>query len=106
MAVQAASASSTSSASPHTASIGAVGALDSVNSVAVKLPGFWKDNPSGWFRQAESVFRLRNPPITAKCTRYDHIVTALDSKTSLELSAVMDNPPAGGEYTARKPPSC
>ena len=101
MAVQAASSASTSaSASP--APIGAVGALDSVNSVAVKLPGFWKDNPRGWFRQAESAFRLRHPPITTERTRYDHVVTALDSKTSLELSAVMDDPPAGGEYTALK----
>ena len=99
MAVQAAASSASQ---PPTASIGAVGALNSVNSVAVKLPGFWKDNPSGWFRQAESAFRLRHPPITAERTRYDHVVTALDSKTSLELSAVMDNPPVGGEYTALK----
>ena len=99
MAVQAASSSSSAS---FPASIGAVGALDSVNSVAVKLSGFWKENPNGWFRQAESAFRLRNPQITAERTKYDHVVTSLDSKTSLELSAVMDNPPAGGEYTALK----
>ena len=99
MAVNAAASSSSASAS---ASVGAVGAYDSVNSVAVKLPGFWKENPKGWFQQAESAFRIRSPPITAERTRYDHVVTCLDSKTSLELAAVLDAPPPGGEYTALK----
>ena len=101
LAVQAAMAVNAASSSVPV-QVGAVGALDSVNSVAVKLPGFWKENPNGWFRQAESAFRLRSPQITSERTRYDHVVTSLDSKTSLELSAVMDDPPAGGEYTALK----
>ena len=101
LAVQAAMAVN-AAASSSSASVGAVGALDSIDSVAVKLPGFWKENPKGWFKQAESAFRIRSPPITTERTRYDHDVTCLDSKTSLELAAVMDDPPPGGEYTPLK----
>ena len=96
MAVHANSTSATGSDSAF------VGALDSVTSVSVKLPGFWSDNPKGWFHQAEEAFAIRNPLITVERTKYGHVATSLCSKTSLKLAAVLDNPPRGQEYQALK----
>ena len=73
-----------------------------VDSVAVKLPGFWKDNPRGWFHQAELAFEIRNPAITVSRTKYGHVVTSLDSQASMEVQAVLDSPPADDPYAALK----
>ena len=93
--------SSLSSATAST-SVPTVNAVTSIDSVAVKLPGFWKDNPRGWFHQAELAFEIRNPPITVSRTKYGHVVTSLDSKASMEVQAVLDSPPADDPYAAIK----
>ena len=92
-------ASATATATP--APPQAVGAV-AIDSVAVKLPGFWKDNPRGWFHQAELAFEIRNPPISVPRTKYGHVVTALDSQASMEVQAVLDDPPAVDPYAAIK----
>lgn len=97
-----AASSAAASASPSfSASPAVVGAV-TVNSVAVKLPGFWKDNPRGWFHQAELAFEIRNPPISVPRTKYGHVNTALDSQASMEVQAVLDDPPADDPYAAIK----
>ena len=92
-------AASSASASP--ASPAVVGAV-TVDSVTVKLPGFWKDNPRGWFHQAELAFEIRNLPISVPRTKYGHVVTALDSQASMEVQAVLDDPPTDAPYAAIK----
>ena len=86
------------SAATSTAPINSV----AIDSVAVKLPGFWKDNPRGWFHQAELSFEIRNPPITVSRTKYGHVVTSLDSQASTEVQAVLDEPPTTDPYAALK----
>ena len=73
-----------------------------IDSVAVKLPGFWKDNPRGWFHQAELAFEIRNPAIVVSRTKYGHVVTALDSAASTEIQHVLDDPPSDDPYSAIK----
>ena len=73
-----------------------------IDSVAVKLPGFWKDNPRGWFHQAELSFEIRNPAIVVSRTKYGHVVTALDSAASTEIQHVLDDPPKADPYAAIK----
>jgi len=43
--------------------------------VAFKIHNFWPHDPTTWFRQLESKFRICN--ISVSSTKYDHLLTAL-----------------------------
>ena len=45
-----------------------------VNAAEVKLPAFWSGNPQEWFKQAESVFSMRNPQITLQQTKFNYVI--------------------------------
>lgn len=56
-----------------------------IASVGVKLPQFWHSDPELWFKQVEAQFELSR--ITIEQTKYNYILSALDSST---LSIVSD----------------
>lgn len=68
----------------------------SVCRVAVKLPTFWADKPAVWFAQAEAQFLLSN--IMADKTRYNYVVSILDSRYANEVEDILTNPPAENRY--------
>ncbi|XP_078487863.1 uncharacterized protein LOC144745813 [Ciona intestinalis] len=70
------------------------------NTVAVKLPVFWANQPRVWFQQAEAQFALKN--VTVDQTKYYHVVSALDPDTATRLLDLLENPPREQKYTAIK----
>lgn len=68
--------------------------------VAVKIPPLWKSNISVWFVQVEANFAVAQ--VTNDVTKYNYLLSAIDTDT---LSAVTDlilNPPQDDKYTALK----
>ncbi|XP_015435180.1 PREDICTED: uncharacterized protein LOC107190810 [Dufourea novaeangliae] len=73
----------------------------SVESVAnIKIPPFWKHEPSLWFIQVESMFQTSR--ITSDSTKYNHIVSSLDAETMMEVADILRNPPGEGRYVQLK----
>lgn len=70
------------------------------NAVQLKLPDLWTDNIEAWFCQAESQFALRN--ITSDNTRYNLVVTSIDSNTAKRLNNILCNPPSSEKYRSIK----
>lgn len=62
-----------------------------VMAVSVKLPPFWLDKPSVWFGQVEAQFEIAG--ITQDRTKYNYIISTLDSKTASEVADIIENPP-------------
>ncbi|KAG0437402.1 hypothetical protein HPB47_017460 [Ixodes persulcatus] len=52
--------------------------------------------PEVWFAQVEAQFSLTR--ITQDRTRYDYVVTHLDSRYANEIRDILDNPPAANLY--------
>ena len=67
----------------------ALGAMAMVGTV--KLPEFWPDSTALWFARADAQFRLKK--ITAEQTKFDHVITMLDSKTAAQVMDVLITPP-------------
>ena len=57
----------------------------------VKLPEFWPDNTDLWFARADAQFRLKK--VTAEQTKFDHVITMLDSKTAAQVMDILVTPP-------------
>lgn len=64
----------------------------SVYRVAVRLPPFWADRPSLWFAQAEAQFELAG--VTHERTKFNHVVSQLDSRFAAEVEDVITAPGA------------
>ena len=79
----------TSTAPPAGGSIAGIAGIESVDLVAIKLSTFWTDRPSVWFRQAEAQFKLKG--ITVESTMFNHLLVALDNRTSGEVEHVIEN---------------
>ena len=56
-----------------------------INTVALKLPALWPDNPRKWFLYCEGKFRIHK--ITAQQTMFDHCIHAM---TADQSDVVMD----------------
>ena len=56
-----------------------------MNTVALKLPALWPDNPRKWFLYCEGKFRIHK--ITAQQTMFDHCIHAM---TADQSDVVMD----------------
>ena len=69
-----------------------------VNSVAIKLPPFYTDQPELWFAQAEAQFALRRPAVTDQLTRFYHVVGQLPMAVSTEMKAQITSPAAATAY--------
>lgn len=48
-----------------------------VNSISLKMPKFWSQDPKLWFVQVEKQFALIN--ITSSSTKFEHVVANLDN---------------------------
>lgn len=68
----------------------------SVDSVNVKVPPFWPDDPELWFAQLEGQFALAN--VTVDSTKYNYVIANLDCRYITEIKDIVKNPPAAGKY--------
>ncbi|XP_014216454.1 uncharacterized protein LOC106645181 [Copidosoma floridanum] len=62
----------------------------------LRLPPFWKANPSVWFIRIEAAFN--NHRIRADSSKFNYVVAALDDATVQEISDVLMAPPVDGKY--------
>lgn len=69
-------------------------------SVAVKLPDFWRSDPTMWFAQAEAQFALAN--VVQDQTKFYHIVAKVDQSILCHISDLVANPPETNKYSAVK----
>ncbi|GBO33497.1 hypothetical protein AVEN_143951-1 [Araneus ventricosus] len=66
----------------------------------VKLPSFWKANPALWFVQLEAQFALAG--ITVDDTKFNHVISAVDSVILNSVSDIILRPPDIDKYTILK----
>ena len=66
----------------------------------LKLPPFWRENPTLWFGQIEMSFAISK--ITGDYTKFRYVVLNLDQKTLPFVSDLIANPPADEKYEAVK----
>ena len=71
----------------------------SASAVALKLPTFWRDEPTIWFEQVEASFTTKG--IIADQTKRDYVLAALDD-TALEVKQAIISPPIADKYDALK----
>lgn len=64
--------------------------------VAVKLPDFWKSDPTMWFAQAEAQFALAG--VVQDETKYYHIISKIDQSIISHVSDLVQNPPKEEKY--------
>ena len=69
-----------------------------INSVSIKLPPFYTDQPELWFAHAEAQFALRRPAVTDQLTRFYHVVSQLPMSVSTEMKAQITTPDAASAY--------
>ncbi|XP_050338274.1 uncharacterized protein LOC126764657 [Bactrocera neohumeralis] len=65
-----------------------------------KLPQFWSIQPRLWFVQVEAALQVAR--ITNDASRYNHIVSALDTDSMLQLADFLQNPPETDKYAKLK----
>ena len=80
---------------PNSANDGAT-----VSRVGVKLPPFWKANPALWFVQLEAQFALAG--ITADETKFNHVISAVDSDILNCVCDIILKPPDTDKYPTLK----
>ncbi|GBN59749.1 hypothetical protein AVEN_217762-1 [Araneus ventricosus] len=68
--------------------------------VGVKLPPFWKANPAFWFVQLEAQLALAG--ITVDDTKFNHVISAVDSEILNSVSDIILRPPDIDKYTTLK----
>ena len=73
---------------------------DSINTVSVKLPPFWPDQPLVWFAQAELQFALRNIVLTT--IKYYHVTAVLPQVVALSVLDILREPPTVEPYETPK----
>ncbi|KMQ86374.1 gag-pol polyprotein [Lasius niger] len=77
-----------------------VDAVPQISRVGVKPPPFWKANPALWFVQLEAQFALAN--ITEDGTKFNHVVSAIESDILNSISDLVLGPPETGKYETLK----
>ncbi|XP_055589152.1 uncharacterized protein LOC129741444 [Uranotaenia lowii] len=68
--------------------------------VSVKLPDFWKTDPTMWFAQVEAQFALGG--VTQDTTKFFHIVAKIDQTVICHVSDLVKTPPEENKYEAIK----
>lgn len=68
--------------------------------ISMKIPQFWKPNPEIWFAQLEAQFRRSK--ITTDQTKFDTVVSSVDSDLLSQISDLILDPPRENKYTALK----
>lgn len=72
----------------------------SVAKVSVKLPPFWADRPAVWFAQIEAQFEISG--ISADSTKYNYVISQLDTKHAAEIEDIITQPPKTEKYDVVK----
>lgn len=71
-----------------------------VSRVAIKPPPFWKSDPKLWFIQLEAQFELSH--IVLDGTKYNHVLSAIDTDILTQVTDFLINPPQLGKYEGIK----
>lgn len=71
-----------------------------VANVGVKPPPFWKSNPALWFVRLEAQFDLAR--ITVDSTKFNHVLSAMDSDILNSVSDIVIRPPENDKYETLK----
>ncbi|CAG9820036.1 unnamed protein product [Phaedon cochleariae] len=71
-----------------------------VDRVSVKLPPFWKNDPKLSFIQLEAQFQLSG--INRDITKYNHVVSAIDTEILQQVADFVTNPPITHKYEGIK----
>ena len=71
-----------------------------INTVALKLPALWPDNPRKWFLYCEENFRIHK--ITAQPTMFDHCMHAMTADQSDVVMDLMERGPSHDCYNDLK----
>lgn len=69
-----------------------------VNKIAFRAPPFWPSDPELWFVHLEDQFELSG--ITQDTTKFSHVLSQLDMRTSQEVRDVLVKPPSTNKYLA------
>ncbi|XP_047997554.1 uncharacterized protein LOC125235147 [Leguminivora glycinivorella] len=72
------------------------GVATEIYRIGVKVPIFWLEKPAIWFAQMESQFGVAN--ITADATKYNYVVSQLDSQYVAEVEDIILAPPPTDKY--------
>ena len=75
---------------------------EEANAVAIKLPPFYKSNPTMWFRQVEAQFTIRNPAITKDKTKFAYLLSALPADIAELMEFVIENATRDDKYNSLK----
>ncbi|KAL1489023.1 hypothetical protein ABEB36_013968 [Hypothenemus hampei] len=67
-----------------------------VDRVAIKPPPFWRADPALWFVQLEAQFDLAK--ITVDDTKYNYVVSAVDTEILSQITDFLNTPPANNKY--------
>lgn len=74
---------------------------DSVAMISpIRLPDFWKDTPELWFHHIEAQFSNRK--ISSDNSKYNYVITALDTESLRQVSDVIRQPPPTDKYSNLK----
>lgn len=75
------------------------GAL-ALNKISIRVPPFWKPDPTLWFCQLEAQFSING--ITADATKFNTVVAHIESEILSSVSDIIRNPPANNKYNLLK----
>jgi hypothetical protein len=70
------------------------------NAVAIKLPPFYKSNPTMWFRQVEAQFDIRR--ITEDKTKFAYLLSALPADIAELMESAIENATGDDKYNSLK----
>ncbi|XP_035228620.1 uncharacterized protein LOC118200760 [Stegodyphus dumicola] len=71
-----------------------------ISRVSVKPPPFWKVNPTLWFAQLEAQFDIAG--ITVDSTKFNHVISAIESDILNSVCDIVLHPPVTGKYDTLK----
>lgn len=75
------------------------GAL-AINKISIRVPPFWKPDPTLWFCQLEAQFSING--ITADATKFNTVVAHIESEILTTVSDIIRNPPPNDKYNLLK----
>ena len=71
-----------------------------VNHISVKIPQFWKSDPTLWFDRIEAQFRISR--IVADQTKFDYVVASFESEVLSQVCDIIKQPPEANKYDTLK----
>ena len=70
--------------------------LVSAHAVSIRVPAFYSDKISLWFKQLEAQFMIAGN--THEATNFGYVVAHLEPKYVMEVEDIIDSPPESGQY--------